>query len=178
MAVDQKGSALTVDSAPSLTDRLVTIEDPGGTPATKTATIASVLALGAGLHEATHLVGGTDPLVGLSPSQITGTAVVTADSRLSDARTPTAHTHPQSDVTGLVAALLALTTLSHTHVVGEAFAGDAVTVAFVLAHTPTAGSVAVYVNGIRVTTWTLAVATVTFTSAPALSDEILIDYRY
>ena len=35
---------------------------------------------------------------GLSPSKITGTAVVTTDSRLSDARTPTAHTHAASDV--------------------------------------------------------------------------------
>jgi hypothetical protein len=31
---------------------------------------------------------------------VTGTAVVTADSRLSDARTPTAHSHAASDVTG------------------------------------------------------------------------------
>lgn len=34
-----------------------------------------------------------------APSEITGTAVVTTDSRLSDARTPTAHTHPGSDIT-------------------------------------------------------------------------------
>ena len=36
-----------------------------------------------------------------APSDITGTAVVTADARLSDARTPTAHTHSVGDVTGL-----------------------------------------------------------------------------
>jgi hypothetical protein len=42
-------------------------------------------------HEASHLAAGSDPIAGLSPSQITGTAVVTGDSRLSDARTPTAH---------------------------------------------------------------------------------------
>ena len=52
-------------------------------------------------HKASHSTGGTDALVasdigaapasGISPSAITGTAVVTADSRLSDARTPTAH---------------------------------------------------------------------------------------
>jgi hypothetical protein len=70
-------------------------------------------------HEATHLAGGTDPLVGLSPSQVTGTAVVTADSRLSDARTPIAHsaTHgagqtdtitiAESQVTNLVTDLAA-----------------------------------------------------------------------
>ncbi len=43
----------------------------------------------------------------LSPSKITGTAVVTADARLSDARAPTTHTHPESDVTSLVADLAA-----------------------------------------------------------------------
>ena len=42
-------------------------------------------------HASTHLSGGTDALSGISPSQVTGTAVVTADSRLSDSRTPTAH---------------------------------------------------------------------------------------
>lgn len=52
-------------------------------------------------HKVSHSTGGTDALVpsdigaapatGISPSAITGTAVVTGDSRLSDARTPTAH---------------------------------------------------------------------------------------
>jgi len=42
-----------------------------------------------------------------APSDITGTAVVTADARLSDARTPTAHSHPQSEVTTLVTDLAA-----------------------------------------------------------------------
>jgi hypothetical protein len=50
-------------------------------------------------HKVSHSTGGTDALVasdigaapatGISPSAITGTAVVTADSRLSDTRTPT-----------------------------------------------------------------------------------------
>jgi hypothetical protein len=35
----------------------------------------------------------------IAPSQVTGTAVITTDSRLSDARTPTAHTHATSDIT-------------------------------------------------------------------------------
>ena len=34
---------------------------------------------------------GAAPSSGISPSAITGTAVITSDSRLSDARTPTAH---------------------------------------------------------------------------------------
>lgn len=42
-------------------------------------------------HASTHAAAGSDPLSGISPSQISGTAVVTSDSRLSDARTPTAH---------------------------------------------------------------------------------------
>jgi len=52
-------------------------------------------------HKTSHSTGGTDALVasdigaapatGISPSAITGTAVITTDARLSDARTPTAH---------------------------------------------------------------------------------------
>jgi microcystin-dependent protein len=48
-------------------------------------------------HASTHVAAGSDPLSGISPSQITGTAVITSDSRLSDSRTPTAHTHTQSE---------------------------------------------------------------------------------
>lgn len=43
------------------------------------------------------------------------TPVNTNDSRLSDARTPLAHTHPQSDVTNLVSALAGKAASSHTH---------------------------------------------------------------
>ena len=52
-------------------------------------------------HKTSHATGGSDaltasdigaaPASGISPSAITGTAVVTSDSRLTDARTPTAH---------------------------------------------------------------------------------------
>jgi len=52
-------------------------------------------------HKSSHATGGSDvltpsdigaaPDTGISPSAIIGTAVVTADSRLSDSRTPTAH---------------------------------------------------------------------------------------
>jgi hypothetical protein len=41
-------------------------------------------------HASTHASGAADAIT-VSPSQVTGTAVVTADSRLSDARTPTSH---------------------------------------------------------------------------------------
>jgi len=49
--------------------------------------------------------GNYAPASGISPSAITGTAVVTSDPRLSDARTPTAHSHAISDVTNLQSAL-------------------------------------------------------------------------
>lgn len=62
---------------------------------------------------------GADPGAGgphtHAPEDITGTAVVTADSRLSDARTPTAHAHPTSDVTGLDAALSGKASTGHNH---------------------------------------------------------------
>jgi hypothetical protein len=51
--------------------------------------------------------GSYAPATGIAPSAITGTAVVTNDSRLSDSRTPTAHTHGMSDVTSLQATLTA-----------------------------------------------------------------------
>jgi hypothetical protein len=54
-------------------------------------------------HKTTHATGGTDaltpadigaaPATGIDPTAITGTAVIDSDARLSDARTPTSHTH-------------------------------------------------------------------------------------
>lgn len=41
----------------------------------------------------------SNPGGAIAPSQVTGTAVITTDSRLSDARTPVAHTHPMADLT-------------------------------------------------------------------------------
>lgn len=46
-------------------------------------------------------LAGKAPSSGIDPSAITGTAVVDADSRLTNARTPTAHTHPSTEITGL-----------------------------------------------------------------------------
>lgn len=43
---DQKITDLTALAAPALTDLLAVVDDPSGTPATKKATIAAVLALG------------------------------------------------------------------------------------------------------------------------------------
>lgn len=73
----------------------------------------------------------------LSPSKITGTAVVTADSRLSDARTPTTHatshgsggsdavTLAESQVTGLVADLAAKVPKSLVDAKGDLLVGTA-----------------------------------------------------
>jgi len=44
-------------------------------------------------------LGSYAPATGIAPSAITGTAVITNDFRLSDARTPTTHTHQASDIT-------------------------------------------------------------------------------
>jgi hypothetical protein len=49
--------------------------------------------------------GSYAPATGIDPSAITGTAVITTDPRLSDARTPTTHSHAVADVTGLQTAL-------------------------------------------------------------------------
>ena len=52
---------------------------------------------------------------------------------------------------------------------------------FVLAHTPTAGSLKVYLNGMRMSLtedYTLATATITFLTAPDSGSIITCDYRY
>jgi hypothetical protein len=52
---------------------------------------------------------------------------------------------------------------------------------FVLANTPTAGSLQVYVNGQRFTVtedFTLSGATITFVTAPPTTSKILCDYLY
>ena len=43
-------------------------------------------------------LSGKAPSSGIAPSAISGTAVITTDARLSDARTPTAHAHPASEI--------------------------------------------------------------------------------
>lgn len=53
--------------------------------------------------------------VSVSGNASTSQVVKGNDTRLSDSRTPTAHTHPQSEVTGLVATLAAKSDTLHTH---------------------------------------------------------------
>ena len=57
-----------------------------------THTIANVTGLQTAL-DGKQAAGSYAPSTGIAPSAITGTAVITTDARLSDARTPTSHTH-------------------------------------------------------------------------------------
>ena len=71
----------------------------------------------------------------IAPSQVTGTAVITTDSRLSDSRTPTAHaashgsvgsdpiTVAQSQVTNLTTDLAGKAATSHTHATTDVTSG-------------------------------------------------------
>lgn len=63
--------------------------------------------------------GSYAPATGISPTAITGTAVITTDSRLSDSRTPTAHAHTIADVTSLQTTLDGKASSSHTHTISD-----------------------------------------------------------
>lgn len=79
----------------------------------------------------TGWVNAAQSTLAISPSQVTGTAVITTDSRLSDSRTPTAHatTHgsagsdpitiAQSQVTNLTTDLAGKAATSHTHTIAN-----------------------------------------------------------
>lgn len=62
-----------------------------------THTVLDVTGLQAAL-DGKQAAGSYAPATGIAPSAIDGTAVITTDSRLSDARTPTAHTHAAADI--------------------------------------------------------------------------------
>ena len=59
-------------------------------------------------------LAGKAPATGIAPSAITGTAVVTTDSRLSDARTPTSHTHGNITNAGAIGATANLSVVTTT----------------------------------------------------------------
>lgn len=116
---------IRVGSAPEVTSTCV-LHASGSTEATivgasdpHTHGIADVTGLQAALdaagggphvHELDDVDGLDDALAG---------RVLTDDPRLSDARTPTAHAHPQGEVTGLVATLAAKADASHAHGQGD-----------------------------------------------------------
>jgi hypothetical protein len=76
----------------------LTTDLAGKAAASHTHTIANVTGLQAAL-DGKQAAGSYAPATGIAPSAITGTAVVTTDSRLSDARTPTSHNHDASNIT-------------------------------------------------------------------------------
>jgi hypothetical protein len=65
--------------------------------------------------------GSYAPASGIAPSAITGTAVITTDSRLSDARTPTTHTHDDRyyTETEIDTKLSGLPVSGHTHTIAQ-----------------------------------------------------------
>ena len=66
-------------------------------------------------------LSGKAPSSGISPLAISGTAVIATDPRLYDARTPTAHTHPASEISDATAtgrALLTAATQSEARTTG------------------------------------------------------------
>lgn len=86
--------------------------------------VTCTVAAEAGAHAASHQPGGADAMAvdaaaGTGSLRTLGTgaqqACAGADARLSDARAPTAHTHPQSDVTNLVSDLAGKAAAGHTH---------------------------------------------------------------
>jgi hypothetical protein len=76
----------------------LTTDLAGKAAASHTHTIANVTNLQTAL-DGKQASGSYAPATGIAPSAITGTAVITTDSRLSDARTPVAHTHAATDIT-------------------------------------------------------------------------------
>jgi hypothetical protein len=93
------------------------------------------------VNSGTGLTGGPITTTGtLSVSFGTSgtTACVGNDSRLSDSRTPTAHTHPQSEVTNLVTDLAAKASTTHIHAAADITSGVIATAR--LASSGTAGA--------------------------------------
>ena len=92
LTTDLAGKAASIHQhAISDTTGLQTALD-GKAAASHTHTIANVTGLQTAL-DGKQASGSYAPATGIAPSAITGTAVITTDSRLSDARTPISHTH-------------------------------------------------------------------------------------
>lgn len=82
--------------------------------------LSSKLSRGSNLSDLSSAVTARSNL-GLGTAAVTDTGtgssntILGNDSRLTDARTPTAHTHPQSDITNLVTDLAGKAAAAHTH---------------------------------------------------------------
>lgn len=104
----------------------LTTDLAGKAAASHTHTIANVTGLQAAL-DGKQAAGSYAPATGIAPSAITGTAVITTDSRLSDARTPTSHTHDdryytETEINTLLAGKQAAGSYaasSHTHTIAD-----------------------------------------------------------
>lgn len=64
---------------------------------------------------ADSLSGKASASHGHAPSDVSGTAIIDGDTRLTDARTPVSHPHTEADVTGLVSDLAGKAAASHGH---------------------------------------------------------------
>jgi hypothetical protein len=91
----------------------LTTDLAGKAASSHTHTIANVTGLQTAL-DGKQASGSYAPATGIAPSAITGTAVVTTDSRLSDARTPTAHTHGNITNAGAIGATANLPVVTTT----------------------------------------------------------------
>jgi hypothetical protein len=110
-AVDTAVAAKAPLASPALTGTPTAPTTSTGDSSTKIATTAlvdaKVAAAGGGGADASTTVKGIAKLSTAPASPTDPIAVGTNDSRMTDARTPTAHTHPQSDVTNLTTDLAA-----------------------------------------------------------------------
>lgn len=124
-------------------------------------------------------LAGKAPSSGISPAAISGTAVVTTDPRLSDARTPTAHTHPASQISDSTATGRSILTAANqadarTTGLGSGATGDQLFQTL----TPEAARVVLEINRTRVTqALDLASASTTFANTDlVLTLEGGVDY--
>lgn len=96
-------TSITITETPAvISEQVAGIQGAkGDTGATGATGATGVVAADAPItyNSTTKTVGITQSAISIAPSQVTGTAVITTDSRLSDARTPTAHANSHK-VTG------------------------------------------------------------------------------
>lgn len=93
----------------STTDMVPVVDDGANT--TSRVTVGDIVGL---VTDASQLATGT-----LQDSLLSANVVLTNDSRLSDARTPTSHTHAISDVTNLQTSLDGKASSSHNHAISD-----------------------------------------------------------
>lgn len=109
-------------------------------------------------------LSGKAPSFGIAPSAISGTAVITTDPRLSDARTPTAHTHPASEISDATATGRSILTAANQAAARSSGLGSGATGDLLFqALTPAAARVVLEIERTRVTqSLDLSNATTTF----------------